>query len=146
MTRQIFECQKCGQCCEGAGGIVLGPKDRTRLSRWLGLSEEALAEKYCETTRGKLVLTIGADGFCVFFRKGHGCVVHEAKPDICRAWPWFRGNLEDEQSFFMAREFCRGIDRGIPHHAFVEAGKEYLRRNGVMAAGGDCEANSLLRQ
>ena len=128
------------------GGIVLGRRDRMRLSRWLDLSEEQLSEKYCEMTRGKLVLTTGPDGFCVFFRQGLGCAVHEAKPDICRAWPWFRGNLEDEQSFFMAREFCKGIDRAISHKAFAEAGKEYLRRKGIMGAGEDDEANSLLRQ
>lgn len=31
MKKTVFDCQMCGQCCEGEGGIVLSPKDLKRL-------------------------------------------------------------------------------------------------------------------
>jgi hypothetical protein len=144
MGRDVFECRKCGQCCEGRGGIVVGPKDASRLAAWLGLSVKSMAEKYCEMSRGKLVLTIGSDGFCIFFRAGQGCGVHPAKPDICRAWPFFRGNLEDPESYAMARSYCPGICRESSHEEFVREGRAYLRDNGLLADDAAKEANSLI--
>lgn len=144
MGPEVFECRKCGQCCEGRGGIVLGLKDRARLAAWLGLSVEAMISNYCETSRGKLILGLGSDGYCIFFRQGEGCAVHEAKPDICRAWPFFRGNLEDPESYAMARDFCRGICPDIPHEVFAREGRKYLQAHGLLANDAEQEANSLI--
>lgn len=71
---------------------------------------EAVADSYCERIGGKLKIRCGEDGYCVFFRQGSGCGVHEGKPSICRAWPFFRGNIEDPASLAMAKEFCPGIE------------------------------------
>ena len=37
MKKTVFDCQMCGQCCEGEGGIVLSPKDLKRLYEGLNL-------------------------------------------------------------------------------------------------------------
>lgn len=127
----VFSCRKCGRCCEGAGGIVLRPADLERLAVFLGISLEKLREKYVVPRNGKPELLCGADGFCVFFKKDLGCMVHEAKPAVCRAWPFFRGNLVDPLGLAMARNFCPGIARNLSHERFLKTGINWLKKEGL---------------
>lgn len=140
----VFNCQMCGQCCEGKGGIVVSPTDLTRLCSFLDISSDAFIQRFCEYLGGKLQICIGEDGNCIFFKKGLGCAVHEGKPDICRAWPFFRGNLQDAESFTMAKDFCPGIDKNVSHAAFCSAGKKYLTTHKLLASDSSCEANALI--
>ena len=123
---ETFSCQRCGKCCEGRGGIVVGPRDLTRLSVHFGLPGEEVLARYAEMMGGKPTLKVGDDGFCMFFKEGRGCTIHPARPSVCRAWPFFRGNLIDEVSFEMAREDCPGIRREASHAQFAHEGFRYL--------------------
>ena len=127
-----FSCQMCGQCCQGSGGIVLTDKDIRRLATGLEISPQALAQTYTVYECAKLVLTCNDDGTCIFFAPGRGCTVHRHKPDVCRAWPFFRGNLEDEASWRMAQEYCPGINPDVPHREFVAQGLIYLQENDLV--------------
>ncbi len=53
--------------------------------------------------------------------------MHPAKPTICRAWPFFRGNMVDATSWRMAQDACPGINPGPGHAGFVAQGETYLR-------------------
>lgn len=141
MPDSVFECRMCGQCCEGEGGIVLGRRDLERLAAFLGLAPEEFLAAYTFLNGEKIRLATGADGFCVFFKNGAGCQVHEAKPDICRAWPFFRGNIEDPHSLAMARAYCPGINPGASHSEFSSLGRRYLLENGLVSE--DAPANAL---
>ena len=88
-----FACRMCGQCCEGRGGIVVSPTDEARLCRALRLDPPTFRERYTEQRNGKMHLRVGEDGRCLFFRETGGCSVHVHKPAVCRAWPFFKGNL-----------------------------------------------------
>lgn len=138
---QVFSCQQCGQCCYGAGGIVLSPNDAARLAAHLGLQVAPFLEKYAEKVGGKQRLRIGDDGYCVFF--GQGCRVHEAKPDVCRAWPFFKGNLEDADSLEMAKDYCPGIHPDASFKAFAAEGKAFLQREGLLRSDTEVEARAL---
>lgn len=127
---EIFDCKKCGHCCEGKGGIVLSQKDASRLCDFLGLSSSEFLNLYAVGHSGKKMLRTVA-GKCVFFKSGIGCAVHSSKPDICRAWPFFRGNLEDSISLAMAKEFCPGINRECDFAEFGRRGRDYLRENNL---------------
>ncbi|MCH5277527.1 MAG: YkgJ family cysteine cluster protein [Desulfovibrionaceae bacterium] len=124
---RLFTCQRCGHCCQGRGGIVLGPRDLPRLAAHLGLSKEECLARHSEMRGGKPMLLCGEDGFCEFYRVKLGCTIHEARPDVCRAWPYFRGNLIDPVSFNMARADCPGIARDATHAAFAWEGFASLR-------------------
>lgn len=137
----VFTCQRCGQCCQGAGGIVLAPSDARRLAEHLGIGVAELLERYAEQQGGKQRLRVGADGLCVFFQ--NGCKVHVAKPDVCRAWPFFKGNLEDPYSLEMAKEYCPGIHSEVTFEAFATFGREFLRREGLLRSDTDTEARAL---
>ncbi len=137
----VFDCDRCGICCEGRGGIVLAPSDIRRMAAHLEMTEQTFLETWTEL-RGRLPsLIAGADGFCAFFQQGFGCSVHAARPDVCRAWPFFRGNLEDAGSFRMAKEDCKGI-RDVPHAAFQDAGLAYLHDH-TLAKEEDDAPNAL---
>lgn len=140
----VFTCRRCGACCEGQGGIVVSPADMQRLAACLCLPPEAVAGRFCERSGGKLKIRSGADGRCVFFHAEQGCAVHAGKPAICRAWPFFRGNLRDPVSLDMARSFCPGIARHVDHATFARAGLSYLREQGLLAKDAAHEANALI--
>lgn len=128
-SREVFVCRRCGHCCQGQGGIVLDERDIARLCDYLGLDRATLLSRYAENVGEMPRLVSGPDGYCIFYREG--CGVHPARPDVCRAWPFFRGNLIDPESLAMAREDCPGIDPGASHEEFARQGKAYLRRHGL---------------
>lgn len=141
---EAFVCQMCGSCCHGEGGIVVDGDDLVRLAAHLGIAPARCAELYTRAKGEKRVLTSSAEGACVFFREGQGCSVHVAKPSICRAWPFFRGNLLDPLSWELAQEACPGINAEAGHPEFVRQGWTYLQQNGLLKPRRDDTANALV--
>lgn len=127
-----FSCRMCGHCCEGKGGIVLSATDQKRLAEHLEVGVEELLARYTDDQGGKPCVTTGKDGYCIFFSQASGCGVHPARPDICRAWPFFRGNLIDEGSWVMIQEYCPGVNPDTGHAEFVRQGRGYLRKHGLL--------------
>lgn len=144
MADAAFECKRCGHCCQGVGGIVLTAHDRERLAGHLGLSIAAMLAGFAEQAGDKLRLRVGEDGYCVFFRQGIGCGVHAGRPDICRAWPYFRGNLVDETSWEMIQSDCPGVENSAGHEAFVQEGVDYLHDNGLVHEPGPEAPHALI--
>lgn len=143
MSESAFQCRMCGHCCLGEGGIVVSEKDRQRLAEHLNLSRFDLEENYACRKGDTYYLATQKDGYCIFFHPEKGCGVHPAKPDICRAWPFFLGNLKDEMSWKMAQDFCPGINPRVSHSEFIRQGREHLRSQGLIHAEGDDSAASL---
>lgn len=143
MSETSFNCQRCGHCCQGEGGIVMTARDRERLARHLNLAIPEMLSACAECIGGKVRLRVGDDGYCVFFRQGLGCGVHQGRPDICRAWPYFRGNLVDASSWEMIQTDCPGVNAEAGHELFVREGVEYLREHGLVHESGP-EAPSAL--
>lgn len=143
-TEPVFDCRMCGICCEGKGGIVVSPKDLERICAFLHMDATAFESEYGIVHNGKLKVRTGDDGNCVFFVGGKGCSVHEGKPDICRAWPFFRGNMVDPESLHMAKDFCPGIRKDASHTDFVIEGRKYLQEHSLEASDPRCEARALI--
>lgn len=132
-----FECRRCGHCCSGEGGIVLAPSDAARLAAHLGLAVEDFLADHTEA-KGRLPrLRTGADGCCEFYAPDlPGCGVHTARPDVCRAWPFFRGNLLDPESWAMIQEDCPGVNPAAGHAGFAAQGRDYMRGHGLFRRRG----------
>lgn len=141
-TQEPFDCQRCGHCCEGRGGIILQDADLQRLARCFNMDEDAFCAAYVEQCNGKRTLRVGEDERCVFYRGG--CAVHVFKPAVCRAWPFFRGNLVDPISWEMASEDCPGIMLAAGHEAFVREGLAWLKAEGLCCADDPQSPNALL--
>ena len=136
MSREAFSCRMCGHCCLGEGGIILTDKDWARLIGHLNLSPQVFRTLHVDPKSDgagkKPRLAVTGEGWCVFFRQGQGCTVHPARPDVCRAWPFFRGNLVDETSWEMIQEYCPGVNPEAGFPEFVRQGRDYLAREGLL--------------
>jgi Fe-S-cluster containining protein len=123
---------------------VASPKDIARLGAFLRLDSDEFILRYAERIGEKVKIRTAKTGRCIFFMKGTGCAVHEAKPDICRAWPFFRGNILDSESLSLAKDFCPGILQRVNHEDFARYGRAYLRKNNLLASDPAREALALI--
>ncbi len=124
-----FECDLCGVCCEGKNGIVVdNHTDLPRLLNYFHCTEEELDAQYTHIHNNKRVINSGNDGNCLFYDKEKACTIHTARPDICRAWPYFRGNIIDNLSYDMAKSDCKGLRHGkdLTHEDFKKEAAHYL--------------------
>ena len=142
MNKPAFECRMCGHCCQGEGGIIMTVKDQKRLAEHLGMAVNELVIQFTHERGGKLHLNSGDDKYCIFFKEG--CSVHPGRPDICRAWPFFRGNLVDETSWEMIQDYCPGVNPEAGHAEFVREGRAYLRKEDLLRYDPDTSPNALI--
>ena len=106
-----FRCTSCGKCCTGsAGAVYLSKPDLERLANFFRLPVGAFARKYTRMSKGRRVLADRAASLdCVFLNAGT-CTVYDARPTQCRTYPWWHGNIRDEESWVSAAEDCEGIN------------------------------------
>ena len=95
-----FHCQLCGRCCRHVkDSIMLEPMDACRLARHLRergepvsgtedvLARYAHAAWLTERFPVFLLNTVGPMDACVFLKNGR-CSVYEARPHVCRIYPF----------------------------------------------------------
>ena len=117
-----FRCQLCGACCrEVENSLMLEPMDIYQLGRLLrkrGEPIEGLEDVLTEYTHADLLMdclpifllnTVGQDHACVFLKDGR-CDVYEARPRICRLYPFSVAPGDCGKDFL----YCLCTDR--PHH------------------------------
>jgi hypothetical protein len=115
---EAFVCQRCSQCCQGQGGIFLAPAEVGPAARLVGLDEEEFVRRHLEPVPGGWEVAAGADGACSLLGP-RGCRIHQAKPAICRRWPFFSALLADPQAFQLAKEHCPGLRPEAGHADFL---------------------------
>ncbi|WP_338605774.1 YkgJ family cysteine cluster protein [Desulfoferula mesophila] len=116
--RAPFECQRCNDCCQGRGGIFLEAGEIAAAAALVDLSPDQFIARHCRERDGRYEVLVGADGACGLMGP-QGCRIHQAKPAICRRWPFFPGILANPSAFEDARQACPGIDPDISHEEFV---------------------------
>lgn len=91
-----FTCKACGKCCKNRRDIVLTPYDVFRIARYLGRTPEEIITRYCQVYEGHeshfpvvWLQPIPPNDTCPFLRN-RKCVVHAAKPVLCRVYPLAR--------------------------------------------------------
>ncbi|MFH1060623.1 MAG: YkgJ family cysteine cluster protein [Pseudomonadota bacterium] len=125
MSRPAFVCQRCNQCCTGEGGITLAEAEVPAAAAILGLAPDAFTARYCEAKAGRWSIRCGADGRCALLGP-EGCLIHPAKPAICRAWPFFPGLIKDAGAFNEAKLICPGLDPAATHQDFLDQYQQEL--------------------
>jgi uncharacterized protein len=121
--KEIFECTRCGYCCQGETTVSLDANDQKRMVEALGLSEAEVREKYWRVT-GNVVQMKIVDGHCIFYDEG--CTVHLGRPWRCAEWPLHPSILTDSNNFETIRESCPGINRQISHENFCRILKKIM--------------------
>jgi len=123
VPRPVFECQQCGDCCQGRGGILVRPEEAEEMAAHLKVSLEEFSRRYLETSPLGVRLAT-ENGGCVFLREGNSCRVHPVKPFICRQWPFLPALLADPEELEQAKGACPGIDPDCRHEDFVVAARK----------------------
>jgi Fe-S-cluster containining protein len=122
-SRPVFQCQQCGECCRGKGGIILTETEIVNLAKFLHLTVEDFRRQYVEPSALGPSLRINADGVCILNQDGL-CRVHPVKPRICRDWPFLPAILADPEELELVKGACPGIDPDCSHAEFVRWWRE----------------------
>ena len=108
-TQTLFECQQCGDCCKGYGGVFVTPEDIHAIADYLRTDREHFVENYCQMSGTKPVIAQGPDGYCIFWDNSKQCTIHPVKPGMCRTWPFIKSVLTDIANWRIMASSCPGI-------------------------------------
>ncbi|HXF29403.1 MAG TPA: YkgJ family cysteine cluster protein [Chlamydiales bacterium] len=123
-----FKCTECGQCCTGGPGFVwVTEEEIAAMADLLQISVKDFKIKYVRK-RGKRqsLNERKSDNFACVFLKDKKCLVYKARPEQCRTFPWWKENLESEESWKLAASTCEGIHNEapvVPYSQIVQFGK-----------------------
>jgi len=116
MSQIAFNCQRCSQCCHGEGGISLAAGEVPAAAAQLGLTSGQFKQRYCLLKQGRYSIKTNQQGDCALLGP-QGCLIHQAKPQICQRWPFFDALLRDSSAFEEAKLSCPGL---LPQASFEE--------------------------
>jgi len=119
---KAFECKMCGECCYGEG-ISLNGNEISRISQFLGITENDFKRAYCIKRKGRYELKTSDSHYCIFLKKQEKhkiCKIHPVKPDICKLWPFFPAIISDEEEWKMVKDFCPGINPDCSFEDFIK--------------------------
>lgn len=123
-SADIFKCRQCGECCKGFGGTYVTKQNIFDIAEYINFDPEKFPEKfidkYCDKSGSKYVLTLGEDGFCIFFDKIKQCTIHPVKPYMCRAWPFIQAVIDYPENWNIMANSCSGIRKDIPYKNLVQ--------------------------
>ena len=121
-ARITFRCECCGRCCRNLeNALMVDPMDIFNLSKYLReqggeiLGPEDMLARYAhpELLDGCYPIfqlnTEGEDHACVFLKDGR-CSVYEARPQVCRMYPFGAAPGERGRDF----NYCLFTEQ--PHH------------------------------
>jgi len=111
-SADIFNCQKCGDCCWGYGGTFVTEEDIENIARYIHADLQSFVKEYCQMSGSRPVLAQGQNGYCVFW--DGVCTIHPVKPRMCRCWPFIDSVLVDVENWYIMAASCPGIRTDIP--------------------------------
>lgn len=105
----LFECQQCGECCKGYGGVFVTAQDIEAIAAYINTRPTDFVTRYCQMSGSRPVIAQGADGYCIFWDSKRQCTIHPVKPRMCRAWPFIESVLIDTANWRIMASSCPGI-------------------------------------
>jgi len=82
-------CRRCGECCRVSKEVILEPHEVVELATSLNISISNFLLRYVKFRKGETYLK-REGGACCFLRKDNLCSVYEARPAVCRTFPFGR--------------------------------------------------------
>ena len=109
-----FSCTQCGKCCSGLPGTVtVDDAEVTALAARIEVSEATFRSQYTRNmSDGTVSLREKSNYDCVFYGRGHGCLVYEDRPTQCRTWPFWKSIVETPESWAEEAQSCPGMNSG----------------------------------
>lgn len=121
---KAFDCQMCGTCCYGEGGIFVFEAEIEKIANFLGMTSASFAKQYCDEKGGRFSIKTGLNGYCIFYDKEKRCLLHPVKPSPCILWPFYPANLKDAYNWEMAKDACPGINPDCSFEDFVRQSRK----------------------
>lgn len=111
-----FKCTECGKCCTGAPGYVWVSEDEMKaMAETLHITVELFKRKYVRQRDNRYALVEKkSEGNACVFLNDNKCMVYKARPMQCRTFPWWKENLNSEESWKLAANYCEGINDQAP--------------------------------
>lgn len=111
-----FECTECGQCCTGAPGYVwVNDQEIAAMAECLAITIDAFKKQYLRRSDNRWALVeLKSKNYACVFLNGKKCLVYKARPTQCRTYPWWKENLNTEESWKLASNSCEGINDQAP--------------------------------
>jgi Fe-S-cluster containining protein len=99
-----YQCQRCTNCCQWPGEVVLTDRDVDRIAAFLGLSVYEFVARYTalRANRTGLTLTEKENSTVCEFLDGADCLINSVKPAQCAGFP-------NEWNFEGWRDSCEAI-------------------------------------
>jgi len=105
-----FRCVACGRCCRRPGWVRFTENDLRRAARRLDLTVSAFRERTIDEEDGEGAwIRVTRRRPCPFLREG-GCVIHDAKPEQCRSFPFWPEILESRETWNRRARTCPGME------------------------------------
>ena len=89
----LFECAKCGQCCQGEKYIAVEDQDIERIAIGKGITQEEAQHTYTDDdpqnrSGVRMLKNIEPNNQCIFYDACRKiCSIYEYRPTTCRAHP-----------------------------------------------------------
>jgi len=108
-----FSCTRCGACCTGAPGYVwVSAEEIQQIADFRGEPVEAFSAKFVRQVGDAHSLIEKPGGDCIFWDRDAGCTVYPARPNQCRAWPFWPENIRTRKDWDHVRSICPGSGHG----------------------------------
>lgn len=113
-----FECAQCGRCCAGPdeGYIWITRPEIEFLTKHLGITlKDARCEYLQRVGIRTTIIEEPRDRDCIFLNGKcgqKGCAIYPVRPNQCRTWPFWTGNIARPDDWNMVAQKCPGINRG----------------------------------
>ncbi len=116
-----FECAQCGRCCSGPeeGYVWVTDEEITRIAAVVGITPEEMRRTCLRREHGKYTIVEQPRiNDCHFLRPDPAaggakrCTIYDVRPQQCRTWPFWLGNISGPDTWASAGRKCPGINRG----------------------------------
>ncbi len=129
--KDIFQCQQCGECCDGFGGTYVTEKDIQNIAEYIHVETARFISEFCDISGKRHVLTQGKDGKCIFFNIKKQCTIHPVKPYMCKAWPFIPAVVKHPENWNTMANSCPGMKKNIPSHILEKIVSKELEKLAV---------------
>lgn len=135
-VKDIFECRKCGSCCQGETTVTLDERDVAAMLAALKIGPVEAAAKYWRIN-GSVIQMKTVAGHCVFYDQG--CTIHTGKPWRCRQWPLHPSIISERSSYEIIRAACPGINQDLSYEEFCRKFLAWQEKNDLAVGIGNAE-------
>jgi uncharacterized protein len=113
-----FQCAQCGGCCAGPneGYIWVTAQEIAAIAEFLKLPIKDVRNRFMRNEgRRTTIIEEPKTKDCIFLQTAggqRGCSIYTVRPNQCRTWPFWPGNLSSPEAWNRAAQRCPGINRG----------------------------------